>query len=468
MNKRKRMLSALLSLAVAVPVICAGFVPSAMAEEAEAGTNDLAITENLGFELNLDPDGVLQGQFSGQSITVFCCTGEFSEPLQESIDLFEQLSGATVNLSIYSWDELGSKIALALAGDEEMDAVCFVSAYMNTYAQLGQLVDLTEASETYASTSFEWDGFASALLDRTSIDGECYAVPYQVCETMDFYRKDLLEDPDIQAAYLEATGEELKAPETKEELQTIAEFFTKSFNSDSPTTYGYIAQGTTNAALWTWMSKLGAFGGTMFGDDFECQFNTEAGAAAMNYSKDMLQYGPSNWNENGFDEVNTLMNGGEAFICENWSSAYPSISAGDMSGKIGCVPTTDSSMTVSGWSLGINSLSENQELAWRFIEFCTSPDGQMTSVDNGITPTRTANIERLIGAGEDAEYYNALIKCFGCENTCFGDVSLPYLGATGTTIIDTYTQQMYKGEISAEDALDQMQAGIEEALSSIQ
>lgn len=111
------------------------------ATEVFGDDSDPATMEAYGYTLDLDPDGVLKGQFEGQTLNVYCCTGEFSDPLQESIERFQELSGATVNLSVYSWDELGSKIALALSGDEDMDVCCFVSAYMSTYSKLGQLVN---------------------------------------------------------------------------------------------------------------------------------------------------------------------------------------------------------------------------------------------------------------------------------------------------------------------------------------
>lgn len=93
----------------------------APSEPAAPPSEDAANAEAFGYQLNLNPGDSLQGQYAGQTLTVFCCTGEFSDPLQESIDAFQKLSGATVNLYIYSFDELNSKIALALAGDEEMD-----------------------------------------------------------------------------------------------------------------------------------------------------------------------------------------------------------------------------------------------------------------------------------------------------------------------------------------------------------
>lgn len=431
------------------------------------GDSSAREAEAFGYQLNLDPSNTLNGQYEGQTLTVFCCTGEFSEPLQESIDLFQKLSGAAVNLYIYSFDELNSKISLALAGDEEMDVTCFVSAYMDTFNSVGQLADLTEISRQYGAEDYDWNGFSDALIERTSDESGVFAVPYQVCEMMGFYRKDLLEDPDIQAAYKEKTGKDLTVPATTEELEQVAQFFTRSENPESPTTYGYLTQGTTNASMWSWMSRLGSFGGSMFNDGWEPAFNNQAGVDAMNYNKKLMSFSPANWNEYGFDEVNALMASGEAFFCETWSSAYPSINAGEMAGKIGCCVTPGSSPVISGWSLGINSLSEKQELAWKFIEFCTSKDGEMTRVDNGVAPARDENIKRLMDAGEDTGYYTAITDSFACEKNCWGDICLPYLGSQGSSIVDTYTQAMYKDSISAEEALESMETEIKEALKSV-
>ena len=219
--------------------------------------------------------------------------------------------------------------------------------------------------------------------------------------------------------------------------------------------------------MWSWMSRLGSFGGTMFGDDWTAEFNSQAGIDAMNYNKSLLSYGPANWNEYGFDEVNAMMASGEVFMCENWSSAYPSINAGDMAGKIGCCVTPGNSPVISGWSLGINALSEKQELAWKFIEIATTEDGELTRIDNGVAPARDINIQRLMDAGEDVGYYTAITDSLGCDKTCWGDICLPYLGSQGSSIIDTYTQSMYKGSISAEDALNNMESEIDTALKSV-
>ena len=71
-------------------------------------------------------------------------------------------------------------------------------------------------------------------------------------------------------------------------------------------------------------------------------------------------------------------------------------------------------------------------------------------------------------AGEDSGFYEALAESLSCEKTVWGDVCLPYLGSQGTSIIDTYTQSVYKGEMEVKDGLNAMQADIEAAMASVQ
>ena len=89
-------------------------------------------------------------------------------------------------------------------------------------------------------------------------------------------------------------------------------------------------------------------------------------------------------------------------------------------------------------------------------------------MDNGVAPAREINMQRVVEAGEDSGFYEALAESLACEKTVWGDICLPYLGSQGTSIIDTYTQSVYKGEMEVKDGLNAMQNDIEAAMSSVQ
>ena len=414
-------------------------------------------TENLyeayGRELKLNPADSLNGQYAGQKLTVFCATGEFPAPLQESAAEFNRLTGAEVEIVVYSWEELVSKISLALNGDEEMDAFCFVSAFEKTFSTLGQLADLTELSEKYGVADYNWEGFIPGLLSRTSDkNGHVFAIPYQMCDMMTYYRKDILGDT---------------LPNDMEGLASMAAEYTKSLNPDSPTTYGYLTLYAGQSPQWSWTSRLGYYGGSFADDDWNIQLaDNDAAAKAIESAKQMLPYAPESYTEYNFDEVNTLMAQGEVLIAENWSSAAPYNNSGEMEGKIGYANTTGNSPTLSGWSLAINAKSEKQELAWKFLEFCSTEDGEMTRVDNGLPPARTANYEYLIANNVNVDFYTALLNTLSCTGT-WGDVCLPYLGTQGNAILADWTMKAYTNEITAEEAVSGMVADLNESLESV-
>lgn len=406
-----------------------------------------------GRELKLNPSDSLKGQFAGQKLIVFCCTGEFAAPLQESAEEFSKLSGAEVEIVIYPWEELVSKISLALNGDEEMDAFCFVSAFMKTYSTMGQLADLTALSEQYGIADYNWEGFIPGLLGRTADqNGHVFAIPYQMCEMMTFYRKDLIDS--LQTDDVDA-------------LADIAAQYTRSLNPDSPTTYGFLTQYSLQSSQWSWMSRLGYYGGTLADDEWNITLaDNDAAAKAMQSAIKMLPYAPANYEEYGFDEVNTLMAQGEVLMVENWSSAAPYINTGDVEGKIGYANTAGNTPTISGWSLGINAKSEKQELAWKFVEFCSTEDGEMTRVDNGLPPARTANYSYLIANHVDADFYTALMNSLDCSGT-WGDVCLPYLGTQGNVTLTDWTLKAYNSSITPDEAVTGIVNDLRDALESV-
>ena len=92
------------------------------------------------------------------------------------------------------------------------------------------------------------DDFIPSLLETYGMyKGTFYALPFKPDVQLLFYRKDLFEDEDIQADFKEKTGNELKVPETIDELYETAAYFTKSLNPDSPVEYGYNMMGFGNA-----------------------------------------------------------------------------------------------------------------------------------------------------------------------------------------------------------------------------
>lgn len=431
---------------------------------AESEENTYGVDPNLytayGYELDLNVGGSLtEGMYEGRDLLVFVCTGEFGEPATEMAYEFNELTGANVQVEIYSGTELITKINLALNGEEPMDCFWYVTAYLDTWNSLGLLEDLKALSEEYGDPAYNWDGFMQGLLGRnTDAEGHIFGVPAQVCEFMAFYRND----------YLTAANMTIPADGNDDEFIELLQHFTQRHNPDSPSEFGFITQYGSVAAMWVWQGRLAYYGGSQFDSEWNCALlDNDAAIKAMEFGARLLDCGPvDNYTQYGWTEINTAICEGHAFMIENWTSAEPYVTDNNQYENIGFMTSYGNSQVLSGWSWGINTHSTDKELAWKYIEFCTSADGEMTKLDEGCSGARSTTYERLMEAGIKPEYQAVIMQALGNGGT-WGDICMPYLGNQGNTIFGEWTQRFLAGEVSAEEALENIVAECTEALEDV-
>lgn len=431
--------------------------PSGGNGDGSAGGGWVAPVE-YGLELsNLNVDGELKGQYAGQKVTVITSGGDFEPAVQAAKEHFEQLSGAEVEILAFPWEELTQKIQLGLNSEGQFDIIIMPVAFNRGYHEAGLLADLGELIGQYGAPGYDLDDFIPAVLDGYGTSGDTlFAVPYKADPFVMFYRKDLIEDAEQQAKFKEKTGKELKVPETPEEMIEVAEFFSKKHNPDSPVEYGYVSQGMKGSSRWMWTHRLGHYGGNLFDADMKAGFNNEAGVKSVEFAVKLMDYGPKEFLQVGYDEVNLLFTSGEAFMVEQWPGLYlTSQSEGSsVQGKVGYAVTPGQSPTSGGWSASVAKNSQNQELAWKFVEFMTSKDGEVIKIKHTMDPSRTSNYNRE-GIKDLSEMYPVLLKSLEL-GTVPADAPVPYISAKLNDIYEKWTQDAYSGKLSAEEAIRSM------------
>jgi len=72
----------------------------------------------------------------------------------------------------------------------------------------------------------------------SDVEGRPYALPFDVAVQMLFYQKDIFENMGQSRAFYEQTGRQLSVPETYEEFDAIARFFSRAYRADFPILYG--------------------------------------------------------------------------------------------------------------------------------------------------------------------------------------------------------------------------------------
>lgn len=432
----------------------------AVSEEKKAENGNEAATDSgeivkYGKKLeNLDLDGTLSGQYEGKSITIPVSSGDFEKAVNAYVPLFEELTGAEVVVESIPGDQLTDKIQLDLNNTHNYDVILAPIAFLHSYASAGKVTDLSSLIDEYVCESYDMEDFLPGLFETYGYyEGKLVAIPYKPDVELMFYRKDLFEDQANKDAYKEKYGTELKVPETNEELLQVAEFFTKSENPDSPVDYGYstnMLKGTTRLLFYN-------RGGDDINEELKPNMNNEAGVQAMDYVLELQKYAPSEWMQMGWDEANQFFANGNAAMMEQWPGLWLTCQGDDsaVKDKVGVAVAPGKTPVLGGWGAGVAAESEEQELAWKFIEFMTSKDGELLKIENTMDPCRTSTYE-IEDVASSSELYEALMESLNYAKT-LADVDVPYISSKLCDVMETHIQDAMKGSITVEQALQNME-----------
>ncbi len=92
-----------------------------------------------------------------------------------------------IDATANGWDGVATKLITMLAGGEEVDIAAVSTSYYPQFAELGQLLDITEhAKATYSEEEYYWSVFNGLMLDS-----KLYGVPISVYTLINYYNKDL-------------------------------------------------------------------------------------------------------------------------------------------------------------------------------------------------------------------------------------------------------------------------------------
>lgn len=180
----------------------------------------------------------LDMDLSGVTIRMATIGGGQYEVMYDSIAVFEEATGATVEIvALLDGFAIDQKLKVDFATgaadyDVAWDHTSFVAQYTNFLLPLNDFFSDEELA-----------AFSPAILDAATIDGSLYLIPRHADISPIHYRLDLYEDEAIAAEYLAATGEELTVPSTLEQIDQQARFFVENGHS----TYGYTVAGKEEA-----------------------------------------------------------------------------------------------------------------------------------------------------------------------------------------------------------------------------
>lgn len=413
---------------------------------------------------------------------------------------FEKKTGIKVEIETTSWDQMYDKAIKDMeAGTGIYDMVYIEQDIIYSYLARNFLVDITKLlkdkpelkAPTYDDANFTT--FANYFKDA---NGDLFGVPMEAFIKLYLYRKDLFEDPEVQAAYKAKTGKDLKPATTHEDYTAIADFFTDYGKEKGLELWGSTAQAHTgHPASWYefFESVAPTFGVYNWGIDASKNYaatvanggamNSDKAKAALKWWLHLRDIAPPESAQSTWSEVATTFAAGRAaqglVYGENAAWIESDGSKSKVVDKVGFAlpPTSDGVMAdaeagkgyigyYDGGAFGLPVTSKNQEAAALFLEFIGQDEVQpgWAVAAPRITNTATYDDPQVKEMDKRLGGYYTMLKDQG--KLFAGAPPYPFHAqvreATAPIFYDILT-----GKLGADEGLDQMAAKAEEELTSL-
>jgi multiple sugar transport system substrate-binding protein len=435
MNKQRSLLSLLLIVMLALSL------GAAAAQDGEP--------QYAGLDMDL----------TGVSLRVATIGGAPYEAMYESISVFEQETGANVEI-IFLGD--GFQIDRYLKTNYAAGTVDFDVAWNHT-SFMSQYVGFVEPLNAYF-TEEELAPFSDAIVRASTINGELQLIPRHADISAMHYRLDLFNDADLQAKFEAEYGYPLAPPASIDQMYDMAEFFV----GEGAIRFGTQFAGKEEALAGRFYELIVANGGNYFDADLNPIFDSEAGVVTAQWMRDLYSNGliPADTPNLLWPEVaQNWCDGNIAFYLEwyGWYSYFqdpdscPAVANnfGLSRGPVGAAGDIH-----TGWAgahaFSVTRASQNKEAAAQLVKFLTSERVLYEEARLGLLPVRDDVWDRVIAdaSGSERELDGARLEL--AQTQISEDFFTPPLFADWITFTDAWVptlQAIILGDVSVEDGL---------------
>ena len=311
-----------------------------------------------------------------QELTIFWAEWDPANYLTELVGEYEAETGVKVTVETTPWSDFQTKAFTEFnAQGSAYDMVVGDSQWLGAGAEGGHYVDLTE----YFAKNDLGNVFAPATIKSyAEYGGKFWAIPLEADAAGWSYRKDWFEDPKEMEAFKAKYGYDLAVPSTYAQLTDIAEFFHRPDENRygiaiyTDNVYDGLAMGVTNA-MYSYGGNLGDY--STF--QVEGVLNSDKNVAALENYRKLYSFTPPGWSKTFFVENNQAITEGLAAMSLNYFAFFPALvnpaanphaaNTGFFANPAG--PTGEQGAALGGQGVSIVSYSENQEEAFKFLDW---------------------------------------------------------------------------------------------------
>ena len=449
-------------------------------------------------------------QYDGVEINIVTFTGpQIAEPMQRRAPDFEAQTGASVNIITVPFSDLYQQILTDVAtGTNSFDAFVFAPQWMVDFIVPGYIEDLTPHIEN--DPQIQWDDIAPFFRDFSSTyEGSVYTIPLDGDFHIAYYRTDVLEENGLEP------------PKTWDDYLSVAEaVHGQDMNGDGEGDYGSCISKKRNAQAYWFIYSIGASmlqsQGTSQGAFFDTEtmeplIDNEAFSKALDIYQATTAFGPPDELNLDVGDTRGLFTSGRCALSLDWGDIGTLAIDPDTSvvqDKTGAIILPGSTQVLDratstlvdcdettcpyaidgvnhapfaaygGWSGGINSSADEavKEAAYAFFSYMSAPEQSNEDVTlgkTGFNPYRTSQFENLdawmaAGMSEKAanDYLGAIKESLNSPNMVL-DLRIPQNQRYQQVVLDTALAQFLAGELSKEEAIEQISVGWQEITNEL-
>lgn len=326
-------------------------------------------------------------QFECKPIVVAVWSSPEHENLVKTSQVYTEATGCEVIIEEIAREAYYDKLTTTLlAGSADYDVMYVSDDWTPEWIEAQTLAPLNQFFENPDLVSPDFSLEALSL----SPDREVYGFPSEGDTAWLFYRVDLLEEAG------------LSVPETWDEFLSAAIAL-----NNPPERYGTLFGAKPDEAIWDFMHYLFGFGGGVVDENYNVIVNNETAVEALTFYAGLLnEYGvvPPDVVTYGYNEILTALQQGKVAMGIEWMAATATLQDCEQSPLV-CrdgepllqytlVPgirledgTVQRGQGGSQWAWVIPAAAENQESAYKFIEWLTGFEGARQWALNGGIPS---------------------------------------------------------------------------------
>jgi len=432
--------------------------------------------------------------YSGRTLSIIThAVPVMGEPTDLHAAQFEDLTGATVEVVHVPFGDLFQRVLIPLQSGQAAYDIFF-----NASLWIGDLNPYeAPVPDAYLNVSGMQD-VTQNYIDVATWNGEMVQYPVDGDRHYLKYRTDVFDDPAVQATYLADTGKELRVPQTWEEYNEIAIYFSgKDWDGDGELNYGSAEVTKRDDLMFSaFISRAAPYaknpnvtGGFFFDlDTMEPLINTPGFVKGLELFVEGQQAFPPGGSNFGLGDEILSFGGGQTLMSYSWDDAFIQAMEADsrIRNMVAAAPLPGANDVWNrdtgqwdhfdvpsrapyitwGWGVAVSNLSENQDMAFDFLCFFSNEANHTLDLQIGrfgVNPFRSSDFDpnfwqSKLGWEEKTAttYVETLSGMDGSPNRVF-DLRVPGVNEFMTSMA-TGVADALAGQKTAQEALDAVAA----------